>query len=103
MDVFDSKIRKNYLKKIKVECKCCHAIHEYEIRVQGITGCRIYASRAIDCDHHCKSCGASLEQIPENPLPYTPDPEEVKLKRCLSEIRKRQKELIPERTFVIQR
>lgn len=98
----DPNIRMTYLKKIKVECKCCHAIHEYQIRVQGITGVRIFCSYAVDSGHHCKSCGTVLETLPDNPLPYTPDPEEAKLKQCESVIRKRKKELIRERTFVIQ-
>jgi hypothetical protein len=93
---------RSYLKKIKVECPKCHAIHEYPILVEGVTGIRIFCSSAVDSDHHCKTCGYQLEDIWKNPLPYTPDPDEVYLKRYESEIRKRKKQLIKERTFVLE-
>lgn len=92
----DPKIRKFYEKNILVECPSCHEVHMYIIRVQGITGARVFASRCIDSDHHCKSCGISIE-----PINYVPDPEEVKLKRCESEIRKRKKSLIKNRVYVL--
>lgn len=95
-DKHDPAIRKTYLKKIQVACCNCNAIHEYQIRVQGITGVRVFASRAIDCDHHCKTCGVSIE-----PINYVPDPEEERVKRLESEARKLKKMLVKERVFVM--
>jgi hypothetical protein len=92
----DPNIRKLYHKKIKVLCPKCNNIHEYLILVQGITGVRFYASRAIDCDHHCKTCGYPLE-----PIGYVPDKEEANLKRIESDIRKQKKGLVKERLFVM--
>jgi len=88
------KYRHNIL--IQVACQSCGAIHTYEIRVQGITGVRLFASRAVDCDHHCKSCGISIE-----PIPYIPDPEQVKLRRCKSGIRNREKNLNKNRVYMV--
>jgi hypothetical protein len=91
----DPAIRKRYRKNIQVSCPLCNEIHMYIITVQGITGVRCFTSRCFDSDHHCKSCGGSIE-----PINYMPDPDETKLKRCESEIRKRKKNLIKNQVFV---
>jgi hypothetical protein len=82
-DHTDPKIHKFYEKTIQVRCPHCKAIHEYIIYVQGITMARVFRSRAIDCDHHCKTCGKSIE-----PIYYVPCKEEVELKRAASDLRK---------------
>ena len=82
-DLPDPKIRRTYLKSISVCCSHCGAVHEYTICVQGITMVRLFRSRAVDCDHHCKSCGKSIE-----PIRYIPCEEEVELKRADSDLRK---------------
>ena len=82
----DPNIHKTYLKKIKVICPKCGAIHEYEILVQGITEIRLYRSYAVDCGHHCQTCGYPLE-----PIKYIPCPEIVELKRTASLLRQQNK------------